>query len=181
MRDVLTTGQVAQLCGVAPRTVVQWFDSGNLDGYRVPGSSYRRIPRESLVRFCKEHGMPLQDVEGMVTSNLLLVGVPGHVRKGLEELLSSSFDLWEGSSLFDVGYVTGSVLLQCVVLDASLGENVITWLARRFCNEDEKPVLILLAEEYDATQYDGVFDEVFRKPFDPAMLAEQIQKLVEEE
>ena len=43
---VFTTGQVAKICKVAPRTVSKWFDSGRLRGYRIPGSQDRRIPRE---------------------------------------------------------------------------------------------------------------------------------------
>ena len=33
---VFTTGQVAKICKVAPRTVSKWFDSGRLKGYRIP-------------------------------------------------------------------------------------------------------------------------------------------------
>ena len=36
----------------------KWFDSGRLRGYRIPGSQDRRIPREQLIRFLKENGMP---------------------------------------------------------------------------------------------------------------------------
>jgi len=54
---VYTTGQVAKICKVAPRTVSKWFDSGRLKGYRIPGSQDRRIPREYLIVFLKEHGM----------------------------------------------------------------------------------------------------------------------------
>ena len=51
MKKVFTTGQVAKICKVAPRTVSKWFDSGRLRGYRIPGSQDRRIPREHLLRF----------------------------------------------------------------------------------------------------------------------------------
>ena len=64
MKKVFTTGQVAKICKVAPRTVSKWFDSGRLRGYRIPGSQDRRIPREQLIRFLKEHGMPLGELEG---------------------------------------------------------------------------------------------------------------------
>lgn len=59
MKQVFTTGEVAKICHVAPRTVSKWFDSGRLRGYRIPGSQDRRIPRDHLIRFLKEHGMPL--------------------------------------------------------------------------------------------------------------------------
>ncbi len=67
---VFTTGQVAKICKVAPRTVSKWFDSGRLKGYRIPGSQDRRIPREYLIKFLKEHGMPLGDLEDLRRNQL---------------------------------------------------------------------------------------------------------------
>jgi excisionase family DNA binding protein len=57
-RNVLTTGDVARICNVAPRTVSKWFDSGQLKGYRIPGSKDRRIPLNELIRFMKANNMP---------------------------------------------------------------------------------------------------------------------------
>ena len=57
-KNVLTTGDVAKICNVAPRTVSKWFDSGQLRGYRIPGSKDRRIPVSELARFMKAHNIP---------------------------------------------------------------------------------------------------------------------------
>ena len=57
-KNVLTTGDVAKICNVAPRTVSKWFDNGQLKGYRIPGSKDRRIPLSELIRFMKVHNMP---------------------------------------------------------------------------------------------------------------------------
>ena len=54
-KNVLTTGQVAKICHVAPRTVSKWFDTGQLQGYRIPGSKDRRIPVDKLLRFMESH------------------------------------------------------------------------------------------------------------------------------
>lgn len=63
MKDqtIFTTGQVAKICKVAPRTVSKWFDSGRLRGYHIPGSTYRRIPRENLIKFMAEHKLPMPE------------------------------------------------------------------------------------------------------------------------
>jgi len=58
-KDVFTTGEVAKICNVAARTVSKWFDSGQLQGYRIPGSKDRRIPVANLMQFMKTHGIPL--------------------------------------------------------------------------------------------------------------------------
>lgn len=55
--QVFTTGQVASVCKVAPRTVTKWFDAGRIKGYQIPGSMDRRIPRDRFIEFLKEHGM----------------------------------------------------------------------------------------------------------------------------
>jgi excisionase family DNA binding protein len=61
-KNVLTTGDVAKICHVAPRTVSKWFDNGQLRGYRIPGSKDRRIPVSELIRFMKIHNMPTSEL-----------------------------------------------------------------------------------------------------------------------
>jgi len=71
-KEVLTTGEVAKICHVAPRTVSKWFDSGKLRGYRIPGSRDRRIPLAQLIQFMRSHGMPLEGLEGGETRVLFV-------------------------------------------------------------------------------------------------------------
>jgi len=59
--NVLTTGDVANICNVAPRTVSKWFDKGLLNGYRIPGSKDRRIPIDELARFMAAHRIPIPE------------------------------------------------------------------------------------------------------------------------
>ncbi len=66
-KNVLTTGEVAKLCNVAPRTVSKWFDAGQLRGYRIPGSKDRRIPVDQLMRFMRAHGLPLNGLDRETT------------------------------------------------------------------------------------------------------------------
>ena len=61
--QIFTTKQVADVCRVATRTVMKWFDAGRLRGYRIPGSLDRRIPRESLIDFMRQHGFPMNILE----------------------------------------------------------------------------------------------------------------------
>src|SRR5690606_14284862 len=50
-KQVFTTGEVAEICNVSQQTIIRCFDSGRLQGFRVPGSRFRRIPRAELLRF----------------------------------------------------------------------------------------------------------------------------------
>jgi excisionase family DNA binding protein len=64
-KQIFTTGDVAKIMQVAPRTIGKWFDTGLLRGYRIPGSQDRRIPRDKLEAFLKEHMPPGQSLEEM--------------------------------------------------------------------------------------------------------------------
>src|SRR6202007_940964 len=92
MKKVFTTGQVAKICKVAPRTVSKWFDSGRLRGYRIPGSQDRRIPREHLIKFLKEHGMPLGELEEEGWPKILIVGAEKLFIDRVQELLPDAED-----------------------------------------------------------------------------------------
>ncbi len=57
-KKVFTTGEAAAICGLSQQTIIRCFDAGRLTGFKVPGSKFRRIPREELVRFMKANGLP---------------------------------------------------------------------------------------------------------------------------
>jgi hypothetical protein len=74
IQGVFSTGQIAKMCGVAPRTVCSWIDSSRLQGaWRIPGSRDRRVRRADLVAFLQEHHMPLN---GLASGpRVLLIGL----------------------------------------------------------------------------------------------------------
>ena len=75
MKTVFSTLEAAKVCKVSEQAIIQCFDSGQLKGYRLPGSRDRRIPRDSLFRFMQENGIPTVDVERE--------GIAEESRKGL--------------------------------------------------------------------------------------------------
>ncbi len=109
-KDVLTTGQVAQICNVAPRTVTKWFDSGQLKGYRIPGSKDRRIPTCELIKFMKSHDMPTESLETSSVRILLIDSNEDNLRK-LSEKISSreDFDVQTASNSFDAGLIAQKI------------------------------------------------------------------------
>src|SRR6266567_4177346 len=58
MKTVFTTGEAAKICKVSQQTIIRCFDNGQLKGFRVPGSRFRRIPREALYKFMKDNQIP---------------------------------------------------------------------------------------------------------------------------
>ena len=187
MKKVFTTGQVAKICKVAPRTVSKWFDSGRLRGYRIPGSQDRRIPREHLIRFLKEHNMPLGDLEEEGWHKILVFGAEKLFIDRLQELLpeDEEYKYSIANSGFEAGIQAESFHPDSIIVDLSMGRSEALQIASNLRRNPqyETTLIIALASEDEAspeglTQYG--FNEAFKKPFDIALLAERIRTLVEE-
>ena len=184
MKKVFTTGQVAKICKVAPRTVSKWFDSGRLRGYRIPGSQDRRIPREHLIRFLKEHGMPLGDLEDEAIGKVLAVGADAPLLETLNQELgqSGAFRIESAASGFEAGIQAESFHPDCVLVDFSMGRTEALQICqnlRRNAEYQDTVLIALLPDEENSNGFDrSSITELFKRPFDPALLAERIRTLV---
>ena len=105
-KNVLTTGDVAKICHVAPRTVSKWFDNGQLKGYRIPGSKDRRIPVSELIRFMKVHNMPTSAL-AVGKLRVLIADSNGIAAEALAEALKNKadYDVQIVHSSFETGAV----------------------------------------------------------------------------
>ena len=184
---VFTTGQVAKICKVAPRTVSKWFDSGRLRGYRIPGSQDRRIPREYLIKFLKEHGMPLGDLEDEAMAKVLVVGQDQVLLENLKRQLpvERSFKIAVAASGFEAGIQAESFHPDTIIIDLAMGRSEALQIATNLRRNPayEATMIIALASEDEAAPEQLAsfgFSEAFKKPFDVALLAERIRTIVEE-
>jgi excisionase family DNA binding protein len=105
-KNVLTTGDVAKICHVAPRTVSKWFDNGQLKGYRIPGSKDRRIPLSELIRFMKVHNMPTSGL-AVGKIRILIADSNKEASSALAETLKSraDYDVQTVHTNFETGAV----------------------------------------------------------------------------
>ena len=181
---VFTTGQVAKICKVAPRTVSKWFDSGRLRGYRIPGSQDRRIPREYLIKFLKEHGMPLGDLEDQALAKVLIVAQDQVLIENLkrEMPLDRSFKIGVAQSGFDAGIQAEGFHPDCIIVDFSIGRTealLICQNLRRNSEFTEVILIALLPDDGSSLSFDRTaINETFKKPFDAALLAERLRTLI---
>jgi len=122
-KDVLTTGQVAQLCNVAPRTVTKWFDSGQLGGYRIPGSKDRRIPQNELIRFMKAHDIPTGDMEKGKVRILIIDSRTEYARQFSDQLrIQGSFEVQCAHNSFDAGLMALKFSPNVILIDLMSSE-----------------------------------------------------------
>lgn len=52
--EVLNVRQAASMLAVSENTIRSWSDKGVLRGFRLPGSGFRRFPREEVERLRRE-------------------------------------------------------------------------------------------------------------------------------
>ena len=76
---VVTVPQAAAICNLTPRTISNFFASGKIRGYRIPGSQEIRIPREYLIRFMKEQNISLDTPIQADPTGQPLEPVPGGI------------------------------------------------------------------------------------------------------
>ena len=122
-KDVLTTGEVAKICKVAPRTVTKWFDSGQLRGYKIPGSKDRRIPINMLLRFMKLNSIPLDGIMNFTKTRVLIVDDEAEIVDMLQTLLSkeANYDAQTCQNGFEAGVLAEKIKPHVILLDIHLG------------------------------------------------------------
>lgn len=181
-KDVLTTGEVARICNVAPRTVSKWFDSGALHGYRIPGSKDRRIPLNQLIRFMKTHGMPLNNLLTGCT-RIMIVDDEQDIVEVLEKILEdeAKYEVEVTKGGFAAGVTAERFRPHVILLDVHLSavdaRDVVKQVKSSPDLQLTKVIAMsgkLTAEEAKGLMSQG-FDSFLRKPFHVRQVIEAIE------
>lgn len=185
-KDVLTTGEVAKLCKVAPRTVSKWFDSGKLRGYRIPGGKDRRIPLNQLIRFMRAHGIPLDGLDTGVTRVVV-----AESDSDVAELLSTSLTREAGyevqvvGSAFEAGATAGALKPHAMLVDVGVNGLGGREAVRAIRNVPDMSSCLLVAlsgplreGEEEALRQQG-YDAVLQRPFEVSQVVAAIENALE--
>ncbi|MBX3375680.1 MAG: response regulator [Phycisphaeraceae bacterium] len=184
-KDVLTTGEVAKICNVAPRTVSKWFDSGSLRGYRIPGSKDRRIPMSELIKFMRAHGIPM---DGMTSgrTRVLIVDDETEVTSVLSKVLieQTNYEVKVSASAFEAGMECERFKPHVVLLDIHLGDGgsgdarSVAKVVRENDNLQMTRIVAMSGKLTDG-QAQGLrgmgFDSFLKKPFQVRQVVEAIE------
>lgn len=182
-KNVLTTGDVAKICNVAPRTVSKWFDKGQLKGYRIPGSKDRRIPLSELVRFMKQHNMPTDNL-AFGTIRVLIVDTNEQSSSRLAEQLHQKTDytIETVNTEFETGLKAQKMTPHVMLINLmSEGINAGQICRNIHSNEDLKAVKIiavtnLLKESEKNALLEKGFDDCIEEPSDIITVIRKIEK-----
>jgi excisionase family DNA binding protein len=182
-KNVLTTGDVARICNVAPRTVSKWFDSGQLRGYRIPGSKDRRIPVSELVRFMKTNNMP-QATLPVGKIRVLVVDSNGDSVSALTDILQNKadYEVQIVRSNFEAGITAQKFAPHVLLINLLTGGIDATGICKSIRSDEDlqaTKVMALanhLSDSESAALLQKGFDGYISNPSDAAEVIDKIEQ-----
>ncbi|MEM6333286.1 MAG: response regulator [Planctomycetota bacterium] len=184
-KQVFTTGEAAEVCKVSQQTIIRCFDAGRLGGFRVPGSRFRRIPRDELIKFMRDNGIPVENLEGG-KSRILVVDDDPEIRELFRDILSDDdrYEVRTAATGYDAGLVTEQFRPHLIVLDYMLpdinGNRVCETIRQN--GELANTRIIVVSGVVNREEVDDLLrcgaDEFIKKPFNVDHLLKRIETLL---
>jgi two-component system, OmpR family, response regulator len=184
-KQVFTTGEVAEICKVSQQTIIRCFDSGKLQGFRVPGSKFRRIPREALMEFMKENEIPL-DLLDSGKRRILVVDDDPSIVEILQDVLERDgrFEVKATTTGYEAGILTQSFNPDLLLLDYLLPDingNIVCKTIRENSAFSHMKIVfvsgVVNPDEVEQLMKVGA-DDFIKKPFDVEKLIARIAELL---
>lgn len=185
MKDMYTTGEAAEICRISQQTIIRCFDSGRVKGFRVPGSKFRRIPRQSLIEFMEANSIPFDGLKSG-KKKVLVVDDDEEIVELIVDALSRDgrFEIKTAGSGYEAGVSTQQFRPDVILLDYMLPDvngNVVCETIRK--NPEFAKIKIIIVsgvvrqDEIDHLLKTGAEDFI-KKPFDIYELIQKITTLL---
>ena len=186
MKDLFTTGEAAEVCKVSQQTIIRCFDAGRLQGFRVPGSKFRRIPRQNLIKFMKENNIPMEALDSG-KRKVLIVDDDLEIVELIADVLvrDGRFEVKTASSGYDAGIATQQFRPELILLDYMLPDvngNVVCQTIRKNPEFENIKIIIVSGvvkrDEIDHLLRSGAEDFI-KKPFNIDELVDKITEVLQ--
>jgi len=186
-KAVFTTGEAAEVCKVSQQTIIRCFDAGRLGGFRVPGSKFRRIPREELIKFMRDNDIPIETLTGARKKRVLIVDDDPQIVELFVDVLSRDerFEIKTAMTGYDAGLITEQFKPDLMILDYMLPDingNVVCQTVRKNPDLGDMRIIIVSGVVNQDQIHDLLTagaDEFVKKPFNIEKLIGRIQALLE--
>lgn len=185
-KQIFTTGEAAEICKVSQQTIIRCFDAGRLNGFRVPGSKFRRIPREELLRFMRSNDIPT-DLLQSGARKILVVDDDPEIVEMFEDIFAQDdrFEVRTATTGYDAGVLTEQFAPDLMLLDFMLPDingNVVCQTVRRNPKFEHMKIIIVSGvvkqDEIEHLLGAGA-DDFIKKPFDLEQLMSRVEALLE--
>ncbi len=187
-KTVFTTGEAAKICKVSQQTIIRCFDNGTLKGFRVPGSRFRRIPRDQLFAFMKDNGIPTDALESG-KRKVLIVDDDEELVELMVDVFARDgrFDIKAANNGFDAGMQVREFRPDLVVLDVMLPDINGKEVCQRVRSDDtlESVKIICISGMIEQDKVADIraagADDFMQKPFDVDKLLERCCEMLDME
>lgn len=184
-KQVFTTGEAAEICKVSQQTIIRCFDSGRLQGFRVPGSRFRRIPRGELIRFMQANDIPI-DTLASATKRILVVDDDPEIVELMQDVLGDDerFEVECAATGYDAGMLTQQIKPHLVLLDYMLPDINGNLVCQRIKNNPDlaETRIIIVSGVVNQDEIDSLTDmgadAFIKKPFNLDQLRQAIDEML---
>ena len=120
-KQVFTTGEAAKICNVSQQTIIRCFDSGRLQGFKVPGSRFRRIPRNELLRFMQENNMDLGRLD-TGPLQVLVIGLSESVTDSVirDHAVGHNIQIHHADDAWEAGFLSQECKPELIFINSSV-------------------------------------------------------------
>jgi len=182
-RRALTTGEVAEYCGVNFRTVIRWIERGELAGYRLPGRGDHRIPVPDFLAFLRQHRIPVPAELRSDGDTVLIVEDDEPMARAIERVLrGAKYTTHVANDGFRAGALVALLRPAVVTLDLELpglrGLDVLSFI--RGTPDLERVRVLVVSAMPDENLRDALragADDILPKPFDSDALLAKVGRL----
>lgn len=183
-KRILTTGDIAELCGVNFRTVIRWIQRGYLKAFQLPGRGDNRVLMKDFLDFLHANNMPVpEELEGTSEPRVLIVEDDKRMAQSIQRALKrKGFETMISLDGFMAGVVATTFRPAVMTLDLKMpslgGIDILKGIRK---NPELAGIKILVVsampqEELDEALAAGA-DDVLEKPFTNNDLVAKVAQL----
>jgi excisionase family DNA binding protein len=171
-KTIYTTGEIAEMFGVSRRTATKWIDSGLMKGFRIPCGKDRRVPRESVYEFARNHGaLGRILIDQVVTDIYEQIVVLTSIESDMPRIAMRNFSVEYivNPHAFHGRVKRGDVAY--AIIDFAIGRELALNVARSIKAIDQsiKIIAYVFEDEQQRDSLSELFTLVWMRPFTSAM------------
>lgn len=182
-KRTLTTGEIAEHCGVNFRTVIRWIERGWLKAYQLPGRGDNRVEVGEFLRFLREHQLPIPEEFIEHRNRVLIIDDEPEMSSSIQRLLRrEGYQTLVANDGFRAGSLLSIFKPAVLTLDLQMpgigGMEVLRYIREKEEFAGLKILIIsaLAGEKLEEALALGA-DDVLEKPFEKTDLLRKIARL----
>jgi len=181
-----SSGDVAKVCDVNPRTVIRWIEAGKLNAFKLPGRGNNRVKHSDLLDFLQENQIPIPNELAIEQEKLcFIVSKEKHLIRHAQRIARNSGFVTEVYQFgMDAGIEVASSKPAVIVIDNQTARVSAFSLMDVIKNRlDYMPYVII----FDENSHNGVATERgsriyhMAKPIDNYALAMVLESIIDTE